>query len=202
MYPNELYHYGIKGMKWGIRRYQNEDGTRTELGKKRERKGLSTAGKVAAGAAAVVGAIAGKAAYDEAKGKKMPKAPKEYAKELFDTGPKGDQKSKAERIGDNVTRIADSSGRIVTRAEKKKSEAAKAERKKSYRAEAMRMSDKELQDRVRRLNLERQYVDMMDDRRPDKNGWSNADKWETGTDIVKILLEGGALALKIYQLTH
>ena len=33
---NELYHYGIKGMRWGIRRYQNPDGSRTALGKKRE----------------------------------------------------------------------------------------------------------------------------------------------------------------------
>lgn len=32
---NELYHYGIPGMKWGIRRYQNEDGTYTTAGKKR-----------------------------------------------------------------------------------------------------------------------------------------------------------------------
>lgn len=31
-----LMHYGIKGQKWGIRRYQNEDGTRTAAGKKRE----------------------------------------------------------------------------------------------------------------------------------------------------------------------
>lgn len=31
---NELFHYGIKGQKWGVRRFQNEDGTYTELGKK------------------------------------------------------------------------------------------------------------------------------------------------------------------------
>lgn len=32
---DELYHYGIKGQKWGVRRYQNEDGTLTNAGKKR-----------------------------------------------------------------------------------------------------------------------------------------------------------------------
>lgn len=36
-YNNYLAHHGIKGQKWGIRRFQNPDGTRTPLGKKRER---------------------------------------------------------------------------------------------------------------------------------------------------------------------
>ena len=31
----ELYHWGIKGMRWGVRRYQNKDGSLTAAGKKR-----------------------------------------------------------------------------------------------------------------------------------------------------------------------
>ena len=32
---DELYHHGIRGMKWGVRRYQNKDGSLTAKGKKR-----------------------------------------------------------------------------------------------------------------------------------------------------------------------
>lgn len=35
MYTNYLYHHGIKGQKWGVRRYQNANGRLTNAGKKR-----------------------------------------------------------------------------------------------------------------------------------------------------------------------
>lgn len=42
MYQNTPYleHHGIKGQKWGIRRFQNEDGSLTEAGKGRYNRGV------------------------------------------------------------------------------------------------------------------------------------------------------------------
>lgn len=42
---DELYHHGIKGQKWGIRRYQNPDGTLTKAGIKRYVKAAERAEK-------------------------------------------------------------------------------------------------------------------------------------------------------------
>lgn len=39
-YDGELYHWGIKGMKWGVRRYQNKDGTLTPAGKNRKKNNV------------------------------------------------------------------------------------------------------------------------------------------------------------------
>lgn len=53
-YKDELYHHGIKGQKWGVRRFRNEDGTLTKEGKQRysgdssQKKPLVTGKRIAA----------------------------------------------------------------------------------------------------------------------------------------------------------
>ena len=38
LYDNQLYHYGVKGMKWGVRKDQNKKVNTTSNGKKQHKE--------------------------------------------------------------------------------------------------------------------------------------------------------------------
>lgn len=101
IYSSSLYHHGIKGQHWGVRRYQNEDGTLTSAGKARYYK---TEYKPA------------KAEYKEAKSE-LRKARKDYNKK-FD---------KAQKYEDAHNNSANDTDKIAAKRNKKWSEVDKAE---------------------------------------------------------------------------
>lgn len=43
---SDLFHYGILGQKWGVRRFQNMDGSLTSIGKKRSRNNKASKTRV------------------------------------------------------------------------------------------------------------------------------------------------------------
>ena len=83
---NAVIHYGVKGMKWGIRRFQNDDGTFTKDGK--ERYKIDENGKMSE---------EGKKLYNQDRKESVSDA-KEYAKKLAEDNPKAYKISRAKEF--------------------------------------------------------------------------------------------------------
>lgn len=110
MNSNELTHHGIKGMRWGVRRYQNKDGSLTKAGRK-----------------------------------KMAKLDKEYSK----------------LIGQNRNTESPNTSSLPTK-KKKLSD----------------MTDDEIRARINRINLERDYLDLI-------NNQDSINKQSEGKGFIK-----------------
>lgn len=142
---SDLQHHGIKGQKWGVRRFQNSDGSLTAAGRKR----YST---------------------------------DDYKNTL-------DKVKQADKTLNTVKKAIN------------EADAKSYEKKVKY--ELSKMSDKELQQAVSRLNMEERYSQVMNQRYRLEQGESRVNKI---LDVAGSALTGAATALTIAvaikELTH
>lgn len=171
---NKLMHHGIKGMHWGVRRYQNYDGTRISSNKKQKFK---KAAKVAAGAAVVGGAAAVGVA-----GSKSGKA-----SEAFKPG-KDNKPSPAEKITRSTSDIVDRSSKIVERSNKP-----------TPRQDLSKVSNKELQDKINRMQLEKRYSELSNTEY-DAGRQRTKDILETVGDVAAVGASMAIIGTQIYKM--
>ncbi len=151
MDKNYLQHYGVLGMRWGVRRYENKDGSLTELGKKH---------------------------YGTKENYKQKTS--EYDNYWTTPQNNGKDKPKASRQEQvfGKTRNAAESARDIARTRAKYS-------KKPSHPELKGMSNKEIQDAITRMDLERRYSSLKDG--DFKSGWEKAsDILEVAGNIMSI----------------
>lgn len=132
-----LVHHGIKGQKWGVRRYQNLDGSYTDAGQRRR------AGKLASISATMAfnrdvrkTKFAGGTSYEKAR--------------LSD-----DQKK---QLAGSFQKAVNPVRGAINDVRSGRSAAKRAESTRSALEDAKNMTDEQLKERISRLNLENNYV--------------------------------------------
>lgn len=144
----ELYHHGTKGMKWGVRRYQNPDGSLTAAGRKRYgTKANFEKVQRAKAAAAKANSPAAKA-----RAKANARTEEEVKKYLEKAGKKKVDTNEAKKpeVEEKVNKVLEKTK------ESKKSETT-PQKKKSVKD----MTDEEIRAEIDRLDLENKYREAM-----------------------------------------
>ena len=196
--PDELYHYGVKGMHWGVRRYQNYDGTRIGTGgpvmrgpKANIHTGSSSLPKKLVGKD---GSIAGVKPEQLVATAGSEKKKSGMFEPTIRQGKGKENTSPAQEIVKNTRDAARESQKVLDIAEKhdpkiKEQQAAHQEKAKK---EVSQMSDRELRERINRIKMEREYSSLTT-----KEVESGYDK---AKEVLEIVGDVAAVTLALVQI--
>ncbi len=167
-------HHGIKGQKWGIRRFQNANGSLTPAGKAR----YKTAGSLQY------------PSYEEMqKTVKQKSMEKSYDKAL-------DRKDTKQKISDAQSAINQTNNAINSM----KNSYRDAKRLSTLKPDVSKMSNKELQDAITRMNLEDNYTRLIQNREASKKGKDYVEKTlDTLGTVATVASAAAAVAVAINQ---
>lgn len=137
-HSEELYHHGIKGMKWGVRRYQNSDGSLTAVGQKRYARDAR-----------------------EKEFNKYDSSTKTYYKTSKKNGRSDLEADPKRYVKEDLSRtkkLADESVNLTRNLKTANDQAIKSKPK--TRMDLSKMTDQEMREKINRELLERQYNDV------------------------------------------
>lgn len=178
-YNNELYHWGIKDMKWGIRRYQNKDGTLTDAGKKRYARDAREKEYNK---------------YDESTGQYYKQSKKQGRQDLSVDANRyvTEDMQRTKSLADSGKNLSNELKRVTDKSIKNTPKT---------RLDLSSMTDKELRDRINRELLERQYNDVFNPPTVSKGKEYASKILETSSDVLAVTGSALAVALSIRALT-
>lgn len=194
-----LYHHGIKGMKWGVRRFQKKDGTLTAAGKKRysdgesdekeqkkEGRGKRIAKNIAIGATVATAALAGSSKLSESTKNKR------NSKELSDE----EKEDEIKKYKSSIKKLETGTKALESVKDFKDDvrSVSNISTEKRVRRNAESLSDAELKELVNRLNMEDNYTRMMLNRERLNRGEDYVDK---SLNIATTAVKGATTALTI-----
>lgn len=174
MANNNLYHWGIKGMKWGVRRYQNKDGTLTDAGERRYARDARerTTEKQTKG-----GKVTDKNVWEG------PADPHRWVRE---------DRERSKKVVDAGSRMANDLKQINDRAIKNKPK---------ITMDLSNMTDKEMREQINRALLERQYNDMFAPKNVSAGRERASKILETAGSVFAVTGSALSIALAVKELT-